>query len=63
MFCHYCDNWMKTEHIDVIHEYKGKKKNYNNIPRHYCRCGARRVPFSVYRFMEENIDNDKQYKS
>lgn len=61
MFCHYDDNWMELEHIDVIHEYNGKRKNYYHIPRYKCACGYAKVLLDVYDFMNENIDNDLQY--
>lgn len=61
MFCHYDDKFMEIEYIDVVHDFKGKYKKYYNIPRYKCSCGHAKVCYSVYDFMDENIDNDIQY--
>jgi hypothetical protein len=61
MFCNYDDNPMEIEYIDVTHKYDGKEKRYYQIPRYKCRCGYARVPYPVYDFMNENMDNDRQY--
>lgn len=61
MFCNYDDNLMSIEYINVLHEFKGKKKEYYNIPRYKCRCGYAKVPYSVYDFMDKNINNELQY--
>lgn len=61
MWCHYDDNAMYLTYINVTHRHNGKEKKYYNIPRYECRCGAARVPYHVYDFMNANMDNDKQY--
>lgn len=61
MLCHYDDNVMELEYINVTHRHNGKEKQYYRIPRYVCACGAARVPYHVYDFMDENMDNDKQY--
>lgn len=61
MFCNYDDNSMKLEYIDVIHSYNGTQKKYYDVPRYKCRCGYAKMPISIYKFMDKNIDNDIQY--
>jgi hypothetical protein len=61
MLCHYDDNLMNLEYINVTHKFEGKQKKYVNIPRYKCECGYARVLPSVYEFMNKNIDNDLQY--
>jgi hypothetical protein len=61
MLCQYDDNVMELEYINATHKHNGKEKEYFNIPRYRCVCGAARVPYSAYEFMENNMDNDKQF--
>ena len=63
MICEYCGNYMKFKSKDALYKYKDKEKKYFNVPVFQCSsCGMEKISLDVYTFINENINNDKQFK-
>jgi hypothetical protein len=60
MFCVHDGNKMNKTYVDVEHRLGTTTKTYHNITQFKCMCGYSSIPYSMYEFMDEHIDDDTQ---